>query len=74
MSLLWAGIRIMIKRENKGGESNGKDIRKSEQKIIFLIREELHEKQKNEFLNVYYSHLWLWYALCSVVDCFCTNR
>ena len=28
MSLLWAGIRIMIKREN----SNGKDIRKSEQK------------------------------------------
>lgn len=33
MSLLWAGIRIMIKRENKGGgESNGKDIRKSEQK------------------------------------------
>lgn len=32
----------MIKRENKGGESNGKDIR-------FLIREELHEKQKNEF-------------------------
>lgn len=33
MSLLWAGIRIMIKRENKGGES----------------REELHEKQKNEF-------------------------
>lgn len=29
----------MIKRENKGGESNGKDI----------IREELHEKQKNEF-------------------------
>ena len=45
-----AGIRIMIKRENKEGESNGKDIRKSEQKkIIFLIREELHEKQKNEF-------------------------
>lgn len=42
MSLLWAGIRIMIKRENKGGESNGKDIRKSEQK-------KLHEKQKNEF-------------------------
>ena len=32
MSLLWAGIRILIKRENKGGESNGKDIRKSEQK------------------------------------------
>lgn len=37
MSLLWEGIRIMIKRENKGGESNGgesngKDIRKSEQK------------------------------------------
>ena len=32
MSLLWAGIRIMIKRENKGGESNGKDIRKSEKK------------------------------------------
>lgn len=24
MSLLWAGIRIMIKRENKGGESMGK--------------------------------------------------
>lgn len=32
MSLLWEGIRIMIKRENKGSESNGKDIRKSEQK------------------------------------------
>lgn len=48
MSLLWAGIRIMIKRENKGGEWE----RYSEvgaKKIIFLIREELHEKQKNEF-------------------------
>lgn len=29
----------MIKRENKVGAK----------KIIFLIREELHEKQKNEF-------------------------
>lgn len=41
MSLLWAGIRIMIKRE-KYSEVGAK-------KIIFLIREELHEKQKNEF-------------------------
>lgn len=44
MSLLWEGIRIMIKRENweRYSEVGAK-------KIIFLIREELHEKQKNEF-------------------------
>lgn len=50
MSLLWEGIRIMIKRENKGGGIQWE--RYSEvgaKKIIFLIREELHEKQKNEF-------------------------
>lgn len=43
----------MIKRENKGGESGWIQWERYSEvgakKIIFLIREELHEKQKNEF-------------------------
>ena len=39
----------MIKRETKGVNQWERYSEVGAKKIIFLIREELHEKQKNEF-------------------------
>lgn len=73
MSLLWAIIRIMIKRENKGVNPMGKIFGSRSKKDNISNKEELHEKQRMSFKRLLFTFMVM-VCLCVPSSIVCTNR